>query len=157
MTFAKHPVTGPQQLLTNCRFPSSPSCWTYSLALSPSSYHSSVMLLAFSHLAPTSSALSSHSCRGPSPCPGESRRPSSAMTGLHSYITSCLRYISTQRSAQPHSDPILNLSYSPPHQTTLPVSLFLLTTQPREELWKEMGVFVNKTKFEGGTGSGFSK
>lgn len=51
---------------------------------------------------------------------------------------------------QPPSDPILNSFYSPPNQMTLPVSLFLLTTQPREELLKEMELFVNYTKIEGG-------
>ena len=58
--------------------------------------------------------------------------------------------VSIWKSTQPPSDPILNSSYSPPNQITLPVSLFLLTTQSREELLKEMGLFVNKTKFEGG-------
>lgn len=33
---------------------------------------------------------------------------------------------------------------------TLPVSLFLLTAQPREELLKEMKLFVNESKIEGG-------
>lgn len=51
---------------------------------------------------------------------------------------------------EPPSDPILNSFYSPPNQMTLPVSLFLLTTQPREELLKEMELFVNETKIEGG-------
>ena len=43
---------------------------------------------------------------------------------LHSCTDSCFWYISIWKSSHPPSDPIVNSSYSPPNQITLPVSLF---------------------------------
>ena len=43
---------------------------------------------------------------------------------LHSCTGSCFWYISIWKSTHPPSDPIVNSSYSPPNQITLPVSLF---------------------------------